>query len=90
MDKFKIKPTFPMRNCPEGLVPKQVKKKAEVRTGPQLPSVIFGVVVCLGVCLPHQLHLLERPESRSVSPSARHTKVHSSVGLPEEARGEEF
>lgn len=87
MDKYERKPTFPMRNCPEGLVPKQVKKKAEVRTEPQLPSVICGVVVYFGVCLPHQLHLLERSESRSVSPSARHKKVYPSVGFPEEVRG---
>ena len=58
MDKFKRSPTFPMRHCPGGLVPQQVKKRTEVWTGAQVPAVIHGIVIYVGVCLLHQAIIL--------------------------------
>lgn len=58
MDKFKRSPTFPMRHCPRGLVPQQVKKRTEVWTGVQVLAVICGIVICVGVCLLHQATIL--------------------------------
>ena len=47
-----------MRHCPGGLVPQQVKKRTEVWTGAQVPAVIHGIVVYVGVCPLHQATIL--------------------------------